>query len=209
MQNNDPLYELVRFVTSGTKAAAASPNSSAADAAAAKAVDAASQTAGQLQALRSLFQGQIDSTAVNTRAISDDTKTREQSSGSSSAGSIAKSVATVVTGGFMLSPILSGLMKLFGGGRSEDEPAPLQKFAMPAPLSINAGIAAGTPGFSSIDYGQTGAPRTVAGSAPTQVTVQVNAMDSRSFMDHSEDIANAVRRAMLESSSLNDVVSEL
>ena len=33
----------------------------------------------------------------------------------------------------------------------------------------------------------------------TQITVQVQAMDSQSFLDHSNDIALAVRQAMLES----------
>ena len=45
--------------------------------------------------------------------------------------------------------------------------------------------------------------------APTQVTVQVQAMDSRSFLDHSEEIARAVRQAMLNSHGINDVVTEL
>jgi hypothetical protein len=34
-------------------------------------------------------------------------------------------------------------------------------------------------------------------------------MDSRSFLDHSDDIARAVRDAMLNMHALNDVVSEL
>jgi hypothetical protein len=38
--------------------------------------------------------------------------------------------------------------------------------------------------------------------------VQVQAMDSQSFLDHSSDIAQAVRQAMLQSSVLNDVVRE-
>ena len=42
-----------------------------------------------------------------------------------------------------------------------------------------------------------------------QITVQVQAMDSQSFLDHSDDIAQAVRQAMLNMSSLNDVVSNL
>ena len=45
-------------------------------------------------------------------------------------------------------------------------------------------------------------------SAPAQITVQVQAMDSQSFLDHSADIAMAVRQAMLESSVLNDVIRE-
>jgi hypothetical protein len=34
-------------------------------------------------------------------------------------------------------------------------------------------------------------------------------MDSRSFLEHSDEIARAVREAMLNSHALNDVVSEL
>jgi hypothetical protein len=34
-------------------------------------------------------------------------------------------------------------------------------------------------------------------------------MDSQSFMDHSYEIAQAVRSAMLNMNSLNDVVSDL
>ncbi len=45
--------------------------------------------------------------------------------------------------------------------------------------------------------------------APVNVTVEVRALDSRSFLEHSEDIARAVREAMLHSHALNDVVSEL
>jgi hypothetical protein len=39
--------------------------------------------------------------------------------------------------------------------------------------------------------------------------VNVQAMDSQSFLDHSSDIAQAVRNAMLNMSSINDLVSEL
>ena len=48
----------------------------------------------------------------------------------------------------------------------------------------------------------------MAQSNSTQITVQVQAMDSQSFLDHSNDIALAVRQAMLESSVLNDVIRE-
>ncbi len=43
----------------------------------------------------------------------------------------------------------------------------------------------------------------------TQVTVNVQAMDSRSFLDRSHDIAQAVREAMLNMHSINDVVNDL
>lgn len=42
-----------------------------------------------------------------------------------------------------------------------------------------------------------------------QVTVQVQAMDSRSFLEHSDEIARAVREAILNSHAINDAVQEL
>jgi hypothetical protein len=64
-----------------------------------------------------------------------------------------------------------------------------------------------------VDHPQAELPRAApaagqASAPPAQITVQVQAMDSQSFLDHSADIAMAVRQAMLESSVLNDVVRE-
>jgi hypothetical protein len=93
-------------------------------------------------------------------------------------------------------------------------------------------------GFSQVDYDQMGMPRAYnaappgdgtqgsaatapggggntgstggTGSSPApQITVNVQAMDAQSFLDHSNDIAQAVRQAMLNLSSINDVVNEL
>jgi uncharacterized protein YggE len=46
-------------------------------------------------------------------------------------------------------------------------------------------------------------------AATPQITVNVQAMDARSFMDRSNDIALAVRDAMLNMNAINDVVNEL
>lgn len=43
----------------------------------------------------------------------------------------------------------------------------------------------------------------------TNVTVNIQAMDSQSFLDRSHDIAQAVREAMLNMHSINDVVNDL
>jgi hypothetical protein len=168
------------------------------------------QNTSQLAQLQAVFQAHIDATAENTKALADRANTSsEGSSGAAAAGNIAKTVGGLITGGFSLNPIVSGLMKLFGGGGSNDAaPAPLVKFSLPTPVSVNAGVDRGGAGVAPVDYGQNGLPRSAA-QPPTQVTVQVNAMDSQSFLDRSGDIANAVRRAMLESSALNDVVSEI
>jgi len=41
------------------------------------------------------------------------------------------------------------------------------------------------------------------------VTIQVNALDSQSFLDHSDDIAMAVKQAILNSSGLIDALNDL
>lgn len=76
-------------------------------------------------------------------------------------------------------------------------------------MNLTAGIQSGSNQAVGVDYGQGGQPRPVSAAAATQITVQVQAMDSKSFLDHSNDIAMAVRQAMLESSTLNDVIREL
>jgi hypothetical protein len=48
----------------------------------------------------------------------------------------------------------------------------------------------------------------VEGGAASQVVVQVQAMDSRSFLDHRDEIASAVRQALMESHGLGTVLSE-
>jgi hypothetical protein len=64
--------------------------------------------------------------------------------------------------------------------------------------------------------GQTVAGQAVPGQAASsnstagpQITVNVQAMDAQSFLDRSDDLAKAVRAAMLNMSSINDVVNEL
>ena len=47
------------------------------------------------------------------------------------------------------------------------------------------------------------------GSGSPQISVNVQAMDAQSFMSYSGEIAKAVRDAMLNLSSINDVVTEL
>ena len=213
MQSNNPLYDLMRTVVGPVAGSATSgvtsilERSAAGDTASSALSEALNRNAAQLTQLQSLFQTQTSATAENTQAVNANTTTVSQSGGASTAANIAKTVASTVTGGFALNPIVAGLMKIFGGSDQPPTPAPLEKFTLPTAVNLNAGMSTTASGLLPLSYGQNGLPR--ASAAAPSVTVQVNAMDSRSFMDRSEDIANAVRRAMLESSSLNDVVSEL
>ncbi len=75
--------------------------------------------------------------------------------------------------------------------------------------SGDAGRAGGTMDASSWEGRTAVSTRGSADYAAPQITVQVQAMDSRSFLDHSEEIARAVRQAMLNSNGINDVITEL
>lgn len=125
----------------------------------------------------------------------------------------AVSIGGVLTGigvGLGLPAMVKSVARLFGGGDEPKELPPLVDFALPASLGVNAGVSDRVPGGPFlVDYAQGGAPRPGTSiMQPTNITVHVQAMDSRSFMDHSGDIARAVRQAMLESSVLSDVIRE-
>lgn len=109
-----------------------------------------------------------------------------------------------------LNPLL-GLMRLFGGS-SKPAVFPLPKYERPAREHYLGSISArGEWAARAIDYGSGWQLREMerGGAAATQqITVNVQAMDSRSFLDRRDDIAAAVRQALLETHSLSDVLGE-
>jgi hypothetical protein len=162
----------------------------------------------QITSLTSIQQSQVSALQDNTQAITQDTSSKS-SGGSSVAGTVESAASSVLGGGLSsLSPLISGILSLFGGGgQTQAVPSP---FMLPQPVQSVAGLTGSAPGqVVPVSYGETGQPRAGSDSASPQVTIQVNAMDSQSFLDHSDDIANAVKQAILNSSSLNDVISSL
>jgi hypothetical protein len=150
---------------------------------------------------------QAQALLANTQALGENTTAHSSGGVSGALGSIA----STLTGGLLsVSPILSGIMSLFGGGGSSSPP-PLTPFYLPPTVNFQAANAFGSAGpqLPGADFGQSGQPRSMTQAAAPQITVQVQAMDSRSFMDHSSDIAQAVRDAMLNMHSINDVISNL
>ena len=123
-------------------------------------------------------------------------------------GTIGSTLDGVLGGGLGLGSMISGIADLFGGGDSST-PAALPTYMAPLPINLDAGFSEGGGGAFGVDSGQGGAPRAMTNSPASQITVQVQAMDSQSFLDHSGDIALAVRQAMLQSSVLNDVIREV
>ena len=91
-----------------------------------------------------------------------------------------------ILGGFLgLSPLISGIMSLFGGGDAS-APAPLEAFTLPDSRS-----------------------ETFVLPAANSSVGQIPMVDAQFFLDHSNEIASAVKQAILNSHSLNDVISEL
>ena len=130
-----------------------------------------------------------------------------EGSGGSTGSSILSTIGGVLGGGLGLAPLVSGLAGLFGGGGDSGAPASLPTYMAPLPIHIDAGFSEGGGGAYGVDAAQGGAPRAMTNSS--QITVQVQAMDSSSFLDHSQDIALAVRQAMLQSTVLNDVIRDV
>ena len=76
-------------------------------------------------------------------------------------------------------------------------------------LALGGRGAAGAAGLPGVAGAPGAAGASAAASPAPQITVNVQAMDARSFMDRSGDIALAVRDAMLNLNSINDVFNEL
>jgi hypothetical protein len=153
--------------------------------------------ATQLAALQAINQSQVTAAKANAGP---------QPGGGSTAGAIGETVLDFLG----LGSLISGLVGLFGGGGSSPTAA-VTPYIQPLPINLQAGFSGSSAGGASgVDYGEGGAPRQTAGaSTQQQITVQVQAMDSQSFLDRSNDIAAAVRKAMLETSALNDVIREV
>jgi hypothetical protein len=157
---------------------------------------------------------QMDHLAAQLAGLDGEVSLTREMIGAKGSGERSASVGGVVTGigvGLGVPALIGGIRRLFGSGDEGKELPPLVEFAWSAPVRVNAGVSERIPGGPFfIDAAQGGVPRPRTSVAvPTNITVQVQAMDSRSFLDHSGDIARAVRQAMLESSVLNDVIREV
>jgi len=174
--------------------------------------DSVSTIAGQLEQLQSLTVQQLEVVAENTQAVAQNSGAQKSGGAAAVAGNIATTALKTLGGGLTLLPLVSSIVGLFKGNKSEDLPILPTYTPPPAVNFVGAVPRQGGQPILAADYGQDGMPRTMPATAPffaPSVTVQVQAMDSRSFLDHSDDIARAVREAILNAHALGDVVSEL
>jgi hypothetical protein len=157
----------------------------------------------QLAGVQSVSQALADAVGANTQAVAQNTSSQGVKGAAADVGKSAASALKSLT----LAPVFSSLFKVFGGGSKGEAPA-LVKYSVPPPVSIEAAYLAQQRTIVGADLGQDGRARAVQ-PAGAQITVNVQAFDSRSFLDRSGDIAAAVREAMLNSHAINDVVSDL
>ncbi|HSB14964.1 MAG TPA: hypothetical protein VLE22_10930 [Bryobacteraceae bacterium] len=172
---------------------------------------AGADVSGQLERLVQAGRAQLEALGENTLAVSQNTKAQTSGSGKSAAGEIARTASGLLGSGFGLSPLLTGLIGLFRGSEQTlAATAPLATYTQPPAIRFDGALSrqSGQPVYRA-DYEQGGLPRAPqATTSLPPITVQVQAMDSRSFLDHSDEIARAVREAMLNAHALNDVVNE-
>ena len=157
------------------------------------------------------------------------TSSNTQNSGGGIGSTLESVATTVLKSGFGVIPLVGDLLGLFGGGDSSTAETTLTKYSPPSAINFE-GVQTAT-GLASGDYDQFGMPRVYANAGSgsqgqsiraanaasdgnaspgaQQITVNIQAMDARSFLDRSSDIAAAVRDAMLNLNSINDVVSDL
>jgi hypothetical protein len=171
---------------------------------------------GQMTLLRQVNEVSQSVLSDNTKALAEAVTNQGQGFGAGAA-TTAKNLGSLLLGGLGIGSLVSGIASLFGG---EDQPShpPAVKYALPAALQYQGAVSS-SGAVSSYDYNDRGGIRAIDSSqtpggqaspaVSQQVVIQVNAMDSKSFMDHSDEIAQAVRAAILNSSSLNDVISEM
>jgi hypothetical protein len=193
-----------------------------------------SQAGQQIAQLQASYAQQAALIAANTEAILSNTSAQNGHSVADTAGKVASGLFGGTFG--LLSPLISGIAGLFSGNSA---PAPLPVYTPPAPVAVDATLRSAVPGAQTANLStpagslaggstQKSAVSNVVVEAPgsqppanrsasvpaqaaavSQITINVNAMDSQSFMDRSADIASAVREAMLNLHPINDVVANL
>ncbi len=157
---------------------------------------------GQMELLTNAAFQQLATVRENTGALIENTL----SGRSGGALNAAKSIGNSLGIGMFLSPLVTGIAKLFGGGKKE-EPPPLIQYAPPSRNNFEGSVSR-SGGVDSVRYNQSGQPQSGSMGLNQNVTIQIQALDSRSILDRSDDIARAVREAMLNSHSINGTIAE-
>ena len=173
----------------------------------------------RLEAGNSSLVGQIREIGVTTNSTLERIGQSVASPVQSTTSSIGKDVlnafnplaggksSSVLTSLF-LGPVWKGLFSLFNRS-SEDQPAPPTKYAFPQDTrsDLNAALRGDgqNVGVRSDAFGLSQATP----QAPASITISIQALDARSILDRSDDIAAALKQAMLSNHDINDNLNEI
>lgn len=123
---------------------------------------------------------------------------------------VGQTRASLGAGG-VLPSLLGGLFGSIFGTSVQSEAITPPTFRLPPPIHLDAGISARERRAGSVDYTSTGQSRLgeqPSGSGVPSVVIQIQALDSRSILDRSEEIATAVREAVLNAHPLGALLRE-
>lgn len=164
----------------------------------------------QIAELRQAVTLQKDKVEENSRATAENTSARLRDVAQAGRDFLDDLRGRSGLGSALLaSPLIGAVTRLFRRN-TPAQPEPLPAFQAPAALQVEAALAGeGADGLLAVAPAQGGELRTVERAPQAAVTVQVQTMDSRSFLDNSDQIARAVREALLNMHSLSDVVGDI
>lgn len=178
----------------------------------ARLAEAISAAAGKWK--KSASDGQDDASSSNTRQVRQEAESlagalwgvlsRLDGIASSAGRPGANSWADAVGG---LNPILGGIVRLFGGS-GEEEALTLPLAARPTRVRYEAGYAGGQDELQFVDRDAWGSVRPAGPVSTPSVVVHVEAIDTRSFLERAPEIAEAMRKALLESGEIRAVLNE-
>lgn len=119
-------------------------------------------------------------------------------------------VASILSAAASPVGLVANLIGSIFGGSSEPAAVKPSKYLPPAAVNYSFGLSANSEDYQPVDGGSSGLSRIAgnSGSSGSNIVIQVQAMDSRSFLDHSNEIAEAVRKALLEAHPLRDAMTE-
>ncbi len=193
-------------VTTSARLLKAAPVIPAAPGAVARGASDLGRLAAQVDQLQRSMTPASNPVPVHTRAGSVSHGATRSTAGNGSGG-IVKLLSHFL-GGSALGSIVTGIAGLFGVGKPA-APVPLYRFDLPQSVSVEAGVTRRGQ-FIPVNHSQSGQARpNDSPQAAAQDVPQSTTADTRWFMDHSVDIASAVKEAMLHSHSINDVVADL
>lgn len=168
-----------------------------------------SAVAGQIREIGQVTASTIDRIATNGVSL-------PQSSAGSSTGAsllnafnpVGASRGTNFLTSLFLGPVWKGIFSLFGRD-SEAATDPLSKFVFPdnSRTDLSASLRADGQA-SSIRTDAFGLSQSTP-VAQTPINISIQALDARSILDRSDDIAAALKQAMLSNHEINDNLNEL